>query len=55
MMVKKATREELFYAAEHICGRIFSAEIKYGTLVQAEVARRNKKMREMGFKGPYFV
>ncbi|GEM_PF-3092146 len=54
-MVKKATRAELFYAAECICGRIFATEIKYGPLVRDEVARRNKKMREMGFKGPCFV
>ncbi len=54
-MVKKATRAKLFNTAERICGRIFAIEIKYGPLVQAEIARRDKKIHEMGFNGPHFV
>lgn len=55
IMVKKATRAKLFNTAERICGRIFAIEIKYGPLVQAEIARRDKKIHEMGFNGPHFV
>jgi len=54
-MVKKASREQLFCAAESICGRIFGIEVKYGPIVEAEIARRDKMAARMGIKRYGFV
>jgi len=54
MKTKHATRDELFYAIQTTCGKLFALEEKYAKLVRAEYDARRKTLNQIG-RNSFFV